>query len=438
MSLLATVLLLFSLGELAPSLLAQGARRGRGGTPQEASSVAELQGVRVSSEEFLAAQDKAVLDRQAQELYHTFDEVTAPYADSVVYVGKGRQALAMGVIVAPEKVLTKWSDLTRVRGNEVIVQKDKGVGLAARVIGGNEEHDLVLLEVPGLEGKALDFAESTKAEEGDFLLSVLPGGVAGGFGVVSVAERSLRDTDLPYLGVISDISYGEGGARVEGVERGSGAQKAGIKPGDVILKLDSRPIDGPLSLRTGLKDKKPGDAVVAQIKRDNDVMQLEIALAARPAMKTQFSTQRLETMNAIGNPMSLRREGFPSVIQTDMTLNPAYAGSPVIGIDGKLRGIALSRAGRIESYVLPAQLIASSLKEYFKSSESEKSADKVARQTAQHSPSNQPRRDERLERMLRKRQQEILRAEVLEEESPSPKVDVLPEVSPRSAEILED
>lgn len=59
-------------------------------------------------------------------------------------------------------------------------------------------------------------------------------------------------------------------------------------------------------------------------------------------------------MNSMGNRMSLKRDEFPLVIQSDMTLFPERAGCPVIDVNGKFVGLALSRAGRTETYILPS------------------------------------------------------------------------------------
>ncbi len=39
-------------------------------------------------------------------------------------------------------------------------------------------------------------------------------------------------------------------------------------------------------------------------------------------------------MNSMGNRMSLKRDEFPLVIQSDMTLFPERAGCPVIDVNG--------------------------------------------------------------------------------------------------------
>lgn len=326
------------------------------GTP-----AASAQNRGVPLEEFIAKSDKQRLDSQASDLYKKFDKVTQPMGDSVVYVCRNNRVIALGTVIAPGKVLTKWSDLAVTRGALIIAYKDQVYD--TRVVGGDSKHDLVLLEAPSLKAPALDFSQQSKLEEGDFLFTVMPGGQAGDFGVVSVAARSLREEDLPYIGIIADIRYdSKEGTRVEAVDPRGAAGKAGIQSGDIIQKIDNQTLSGPLAIRTALKDKHPGDKIHVVIKRGNKVFETDIPLSGRPR-SPQFSEQRLEAMNAVGNPMSPRRTDFPYVIQSDMTLTPSHAGAPVIDLNGKIVGLALSRAGRMETYILPASLIANTIAE---------------------------------------------------------------------------
>ena len=59
----------------------------------------------------------------------------------------------------------------------------------------------------------------------------------------------------------------------------------------------------------------------------------------------------------MGGPLSLRNNGFPDVIQHDTVLKPSDCGSPVVDLDGKVIGINIARAGRTESYAIPADVV---------------------------------------------------------------------------------
>lgn len=304
--------------------------------------------------------DRERLDAQAEVFYKELDKLASTRAESVVYVCRGNKLVAMGTVVGLGQVLTKWSDIAGMNGY-LRVCSVQGDFHDTSVLGGSAEHDLVLLSVPTLQARPLDFSQSKEGKEGEFLLTVLPNGQVGDFGVISVSARSLRDEDMPYLGVVADASVLSGGVMVAEVQLNSGAHQAGILAGDKIIKMNGKEVDGPFAMRMALKGCRPGESVLTEWSREGKFYSGEVALGARPRM-AQFAPARLEAMNSMGNPMSARRQNFPWVIQSDMTLDPVHAGAPVLGIDGKVMGIALSRAGRTETYILPAPLIAEGIK----------------------------------------------------------------------------
>ena len=69
------------------------------------------------------------------------------------------------------------------------------------------------------------------------------------------------------------------GAFVRQVIRGTPADKAGVQPGDVVLSVNGKPVDGAVELRRMLGMMKPGSAVVLQINRRGKVFDLKTSLA---------------------------------------------------------------------------------------------------------------------------------------------------------------
>ena len=62
-----------------------------------------------------------------------------------------------------------------------------------------------------------------------------------------------------------------------------------------------------------------------------------------------------ELHNQLGGPLSEHRTGFPTVLQHDTALRPEDCGGPLVDLDGKAVGINIARAGRTESYAVPAE-----------------------------------------------------------------------------------
>lgn len=48
------------------------------------------------------------------------------------------------------------------------------------------------------------------------------------------------------------------------------------------------------------------------------------------------------------------RSGFQQVLQHDTVLKPADCGGPVVDLNGKVLGVNIARAGRVETLALPA------------------------------------------------------------------------------------
>jgi serine protease Do len=66
-----------------------------------------------------------------------------------------------------------------------------------------------------------------------------------------------------------------------------------------------------------------------------------------------------------GGRLSENRSGYPSVLQTDLPIEPQECGSPVIGLDGRAMGINIARAGRIKTYAIPARTVRTLLQNAF-------------------------------------------------------------------------
>lgn len=88
--------------------------------------------------------------------------------------------------------------------------------------------------------------------------------------------------DHPRLGVRCDtITLEKSGiARVESVQAGSPADKAGMKVGDVIVSIGPDKITDDMSYRKAMARKKTGDTFTVSIKRGDASQELSVALFA--------------------------------------------------------------------------------------------------------------------------------------------------------------
>ena len=67
-------------------------------------------------------------------------------------------------------------------------------------------------------------------------------------------------------------------------------------------------------------------------------------------------------LNWHSNPLSLRRESFPTVFAHDFILRPQQCGSPVVDLDGHVVGLNIARADATRSLAIPADVLQAVIK----------------------------------------------------------------------------
>jgi len=89
----------------------------------------------------------------------------------------------------------------------------------------------------------------------------------------------------PVMGVRLDPSYDEPGARIAadtdespGVVRNGPAERAGMRPGDVIVAIDGHPVSTPDELVVLLRTRQPGDEVTLRYVRDGVEAEVSLTL----------------------------------------------------------------------------------------------------------------------------------------------------------------
>jgi hypothetical protein len=88
-----------------------------------------------------------------------------------------------------------------------------------------------------------------------------------------------RSGDRPYFGSIPDFAEGTEGYALMGVAKGSPADRAGLKAGDVIVKLGESKVTGLDDFDLALRKYKVGDQVPVTVKRGKEMVTLTVTLA---------------------------------------------------------------------------------------------------------------------------------------------------------------
>jgi peptidase M28-like protein/PDZ domain-containing protein len=84
-----------------------------------------------------------------------------------------------------------------------------------------------------------------------------------------------------YLGTIPDLTESPGGVRLAGVRADSPAERAGLKPGDVITAIGAKTIANLYDMTDALRSHAPGDTVAIVAKRAGEEIRLTAVLGKR-------------------------------------------------------------------------------------------------------------------------------------------------------------
>jgi serine protease Do len=284
----------------------------------------------------------------------------------------------LGIIVDTEGyILTKASEL---HGRLTVKLHDKRL-FDAQLIGSDRKTDLAMLKI---EADNLTAATWRDAQDvpavGSLLASAGLETLPLAIGVVSVQPRLIA-APSGVLGVVLEDS--DAAPQVREIMTGSGAQKAGLKPGDQILALNGEKMRDRQQLVETIRQFQPGDKLALEIKRGSEQLEVQATLGERP---TSPDGDRRDFQNMLGGPLSERRTGFPLALQHDTVLMPQECGGPLVDLDGRCVGINIARAGRVNSYALPASVVLPLVAEFkagkFSPSPAPKS-DKIELTTAQ-------------------------------------------------------
>jgi serine protease Do len=316
-----------------------------------------LQGAAVAQDDIplLRPEEQQAVESQTREFNQALAPALTTAAKSTVRVWAGRHRLAYGTVVGDgHRILTKWSEVARAPLN-LRVESAGGEVLSAQIAGVYEQDDLAVLTTTGPALTPVQWAKECPPL-GAFLAAPQPDGRPAAFGVVSVQERNLRDTDHAYLGVTGALDFAGPGAKIQDVAAGSGAAAAGLEPGDVILKVGDRTISGLLELKNALVGVNPGTTVELLVQTRSGEKKFSIQLGNRPQLPN-YMGDRLRQMEQMGGPTSRVRDSFSRVIQTDMRPQPDQIGGPVVDLKGRVVGITMARADRTRAFVMPAAAV---------------------------------------------------------------------------------
>ena len=299
-----------------------------------------------------------VTDAQARQIFVALRAAGTSAKDVVYPIYSDGKRISYGISIGGGRLLAKASELIQKRG--LYTANREQAALNAVISGVYIDHDLAVLEVPGLKAPTVEWADAGNLSEGTFLSAIRPDGEAQAMGVLSVRERSLKSSDQGFLGIEMDTLETGKGVRVKNVVKGSAADEVGIRQSDIIVKIAGQEVKGFYELSTKLRRLKNGEQPEIELLRNEELLQVKPTLKGREIR--EGVSRRLEKMDQMSGGQSRVRGGFGNVIQSDMELEVEDAGLPIVDLDGRIIGMVIARAGRISTLILPGDDIINTLK----------------------------------------------------------------------------
>jgi serine protease Do len=307
---------------------------------------------------------QTISDKGKRKLPKLFAEAVSAVSESTVRVQTDGKDAALGTIVTADGfILTKGSEVVtptteRPRGAITCNLRD-GTVYDAKLIGYHKLSDLAMLKIEAEGLKPVKFAPVAVAEVGNWVAVTGPSSEPIAVGVLSAGHRKLyreesfiENANKGYLGVLGLTDTDDGiGVRIGSVDPKGSAAKSGMKNGDVVFEVGGKVVKTRDDLLATMDGYKPGDSLTVKVKRGDEDVNLKVKLGA----KGDFDRGAFQ--NGMGGALSGRRTGFPSVIQHDTVVKPIDCGGPLVDLDGQVLGLNIARAGRVETWALPGDVI---------------------------------------------------------------------------------
>jgi serine protease Do len=291
--------------------------------------------------------------KDGADVRSAFRDVVHQINHSMVDLRSDGHPVSLGVIVSSDGlILTKASEL----GDHLRCRLRDGREFDANTVVVHDRYDVALIKIDCDKLTPVEWADGHDPQVGQWLATPGMEDIPVAVGIVSVQRRPIPP-EKGMLGV--QLTEDKPGPRVTFVVSNSAAARAGLQPGDRILRAGEEKVSDPQAFDHLIKKMAPGDTVNVVILRENH----EISLRATLGRLVSSPMTRGYWMNRMSGRMSQRRAGFPQAIQHDTVLEPEQCGGPVVNLAGQAVGLNIARAGRVETYAVPADVVKGLIRE---------------------------------------------------------------------------
>jgi serine protease Do len=289
--------------------------------------------------------------RNGEETLRAFAPVSAATRHSIVKFNVDGETVALGAVVDTNGLaLTKASEIKKGKLTCWLATEQE---VGAELLSIDEEEDVALVRV---DSQGL---EPLKWASGDVFIgewAITPGiaETPHAVGIISALPRKIRP-QRAFIGVQFDFTTSI--PKIEELLPGLGAEKAGLKPGDLILAVNSTTVTNRDQVVDTLREFRAGQKVTLRVQRAEEEFDAEVQLRTPNSGRLGRVRSPQEGLSRLGGEVSQRAEGFELAIEHDTVLQPWLCGGPLVDLDGKAIGLNIARAGRVTSYALSGKLV---------------------------------------------------------------------------------
>ena len=264
--------------------------------------------------------------------------------------------MVLGTVVSKDGlVVAKNSEFSTVKPGLIRVMGPGTKIARARVVARDIPHDLIILDLGREIDPGYEWGNSKGLVHGTWLVagtSTSPPKVGVRGGVLSATAREIKKAG-GVIGVILGGRDGKsfGGVQVSEVAKGGPAEKAGVKKNDVIYAIDGKEVFERAKMIEIVKSNDPGTTITVSVRRGEDKKDLKITLGYRNLVFAEMKTRN----DKMSGTVSVRRTGFERIIQHEISLGKSDMGGPLFDLEGKLVGINIAKANRVEFFAIPAE-----------------------------------------------------------------------------------
>mgnify|MGYP000606677236 FL=1 len=270
---------------------------------------------------------------------------------SSAVIRDGRKEIGYGVVISSSgHILTKASEIQSILSLTLTVNQQNYHEVKVLLV--DQTWDVALLKVEASDLIPVIYAPTSAVLQGTWV-------VANGAttrttrrllaGIISAKIREIPASGGAALGVIIKVKAKS--LVIDKINDKSGAKEVGLLEGDVILSIEDQKIKKIDDITEALKNRKAGSTVKLVVRRKDQEMAFNVRLFARGEL---FSDQTNRNDQMSGD-FSLRRSGFPRIMQHDILGSRKIVGGPLLDLDGHCIGMNIARANRAESFAIPVE-----------------------------------------------------------------------------------